>query len=279
MKAYFDFFQDDAEGAEFATAREIVKKYENCYIDHYRVIFKKIREQLDEIDGAREQTKGGQAIDAEDSEGADEEQKRQAKLATQKNTPLIHEIKVDQKNGEISVDSVNIDKVTVKYYLIDAEILFSRSPFVKDQAMQFSYVKPYQVLEQATEAGKLTKIALPKDLQGKNVVMEINSDELQVFKTYYSSQLKVHVNEQFGELKVHLRSTMKPLSKIYVKVFCKDASGNELFYRDGFTDIRGKFEYANSSGRSTGSVKKFAILVSHDEYGQTIKEVDPPKAK
>ena len=109
--------------------------------------------------------------------------------------------------------------------------------------------------------------------------MEINSDDIQMFKTYYSSQLKVHVNEQFGELKVHLRQTMKPLSKIYVKVFCKDASGNELFYRDGFTDIRGKFEYANSSGRSTGSVQKFAILVSHDQYGQTIKEVDPPKAR
>ena len=135
MKAYFDFFQDSSEGAEFATAREIVKKYENCHIDHHRLIFKKIKEQLDEIDGARDQAREGQIIDAEDSEEADEEQKRQAKLATQKNTPVIHEIKVDQKTGEISVDSANIDKVTVKYYLIDAEILFSRSPFVKDQAM------------------------------------------------------------------------------------------------------------------------------------------------
>lgn len=81
---------------------------------------------------------------------------------------------------------------------------------------------------------------------------------------------------QYGELKVYHRETMKPLSKTYVKVFCKDSSGNELFYRDGFTDIRGKFEYANASGKSVGNVEKFSILVSHDVYGQTIKEVGKP---
>jgi hypothetical protein len=56
--------------------------------------------------------------------------------------------------------------------------------------------------------------------------------------------------EEFGELKVYHRETSKPLPKVYVKVFCKDSSGNEKFFRDGFTDIRGKFEYANSSGKS-----------------------------
>jgi len=30
----------------------------------------------------------------------------------------------------------------VKYYKIDAEILFSRAPFLKDNADEFSYVKP-----------------------------------------------------------------------------------------------------------------------------------------
>jgi hypothetical protein len=41
------------------------------------------------------------------------------------------------------VESDNIHELTLKFYLIDAEILFSRSPFVKDQAEKFSYVKPY----------------------------------------------------------------------------------------------------------------------------------------
>jgi len=66
----------------------------------------------------------------------------------------------------LKIDSVNIEKITVKYYLIDAEILFSRSPFVKDEAYQFSYVKPQLKLEKATVVGQITEIPLPKELIG-----------------------------------------------------------------------------------------------------------------
>jgi len=38
---------------------------------------------------------------------------------------------------------VNIEEATIKYYIIDAEILFSRAPFLKGNAEEFSYVKPF----------------------------------------------------------------------------------------------------------------------------------------
>lgn len=53
----------------------------------------------------------------------------------------------------------------------------------------------------------------------------------------------------------------KGLGKVYVKVFSLDKSGKESFYRDGYTDIRGKFEYANCSGDKLKSVTKFSILI------------------
>jgi hypothetical protein len=34
-----------------------------------------------------------------------------------------------------------------------------------------------------------------------------------------------------------------------------------MFYRDGYTDIRGKIEYAQTSGDKLKDVKRFAILV------------------
>ena len=55
MKAYFDFFTDD-EQAKFVNAREIVEKYINYPIEHFRVMFKKIKEQIDEIDQAMRRT-------------------------------------------------------------------------------------------------------------------------------------------------------------------------------------------------------------------------------
>jgi hypothetical protein len=37
---------------------------------------------------------------------------------------------------------------------------------------------------------------------GRNVVIEINSDEIQNFKTFFSSDLQVRIDESFGELYV-----------------------------------------------------------------------------
>lgn len=38
-------------------------------------------------------------------------------------------------------------QIVVKFYVIDAEILFSRTPFVKEKTEEFSYVKPQHVIE------------------------------------------------------------------------------------------------------------------------------------
>jgi hypothetical protein len=127
------------------------------------------------------------------------------------------------------------------------------------------------------EKGKNTVVLLPDNLKGKNMVIEIGSSNIQRFKTFYSSTLKVKVNEQLGELKVFNGLNNKPLSKTYVKVFCKTDDGKEMFYRDGFTDIRGKFEYAQASGGNLKKVAKFAILASHEKHGQIIKELERPK--
>jgi hypothetical protein len=61
--------------------------------------------------------------------------------------PKIHEIKVDEKSGMLTIESENIDKLTFKYYLIDTEILFSKSPFLSKMSTQFSYVKPYHQID------------------------------------------------------------------------------------------------------------------------------------
>jgi hypothetical protein len=85
----------------------------------------------------------------------------------------------------------------------------------------------------------------------------------------------VQINEAFGELKVVREG--KAVRKVYVKVFSKDKEGKERFYRDGYTDIRGKFEYA--VGDRLALVAKFAILIHSETHGSLIKEVSPPKTE
>jgi hypothetical protein len=54
-------------------------------------------------------------------------------------------VEVDHK-GTLKVESVNVSSLSVKYYIINAELLFSRQPFLKDNTEGFSYVKAYHTL-------------------------------------------------------------------------------------------------------------------------------------
>mmetsp|Transcript_26086 Transcript_26086/g.73048 ORF Transcript_26086/g.73048 Transcript_26086/m.73048 type:complete len:135 (-) Transcript_26086:372-776(-) len=62
----------------------------------------------------------------------------------------------------------------------------------------------------------------------------------------------------------------------YCKVYCKDFHGAERFYKDGYTDLLGRFDYASLSGPpgSTGIMEMAALVVS--KHGCVIMRIDPP---
>lgn len=69
---------------------------------------------------------------------------------------------------------------------------------------------------------------------------------LKVIKTYFSSKMKVRIFEKFGELKVYFtkeNSQEVPLPKSYVKVYQRKKNGEVKFFKDGYTDLRGRFDY------------------------------------
>ena len=273
MKAYFEFVS--SKEANLDLVREIVEKYKDCSIPSTKKAFAMIRQQLDEID----QTvtiEVDEEVDADQEEEVTEEQKKDILEKSKLKNPTIYSAKMVK--GSLLVEVHKIPKLFVKYYPIDAEILFSRSPFVQKETYQFSYVKPFAKDEvQVADGETEVKINLPENLRGKNLVIEVNSDDCQKIITHYSSNLKVQFNQVYGQLRVFSKITGKPMPMVYVKVFCKTKQNEEMFFRDGFTDIRGKFDYATVSGKPSNTLKKFAVLVSSEKEGQLIKEVDPPK--
>ena len=57
----------------------------------------------------------------------------------------------------------------------------------------------------------MTKVPLPTNLQNKNLVIEISGEDQQHFRTFYSSSIKVSIQESFGELKVTSKEGGKAL--------------------------------------------------------------------
>lgn len=69
----------------------------------------------------------------------------------------------------------------------------------------------------------------------------------------------------------------KPLSKIYVKVFSKDKSNVVNFHKDGYTDLRGRFDYLSLNNNDLNNkIDKFSVFVMSDELGSLIKEAKVP---
>ena len=53
--------------------------------------------------------------------------------------------------------------------------------------------------------------------------------------------------------------------------------GEVRFFKDGYTDVRGRFDYASLSTSDLDRVERFALLVMSDQHGALIREAAPPQ--
>jgi len=161
---------------------------------------------------------------------------------------------------------------------MDIELLFSRNPFVQQYSGQFSHIRP-----NATQAVELPRgqtvhaFELPKELLNRNVLVEITGGSQTKSQAYYSNSLAVQVIENYGQVRVTHSGTNQPLAKVYVKVYAQMQDGSVRFFKDGYTDLRGRFEYASLSTNELDFAQKFSLLILSDEHGAVVREASPPK--
>jgi hypothetical protein len=48
------------------------------------------------------------------------------------------------------------------------------------------------------------------------------------------------------------------------------------FYKDGYTDLRGRFDYYSLVGKEQSTATSFAVLVLSDEFGAVVCNADAP---
>ena len=172
----------------------------------------------------------------------------------------------------------NLKEVTVRYYRMDVELLFSRTPFVKDFASRFDYVAPSREEKATLPDGGEHRFTMPEDLRRENLLVEVSADGIKRSKLYLAGTIAVQAIEQYGQLRVSRSSGgAEPLAKAYVKVYARERQGRIAFYKDGYTDVRGAFDYATLSTGGLDEVDRFAILVLTDDGSSAILEAAPPK--
>lgn len=227
--------------------RKIAAKYVDWPVGHWRDRFREIVAQADEIAGK------ASGFDAQDDGAAGQAPTLSLSASA---------------GGELEVRSENVASCVVKAYPTDVEMTFSKNPFgeasVSDAATLLRPV--WQVMY---EPGRGRKLTLPKELLRENLTVEAADAEgrARARLTLLAGALDVQVAEERGRLRVR-DAKGRPLAAAYVKVYARDARGAEVkFHKDGYTDLRGVFDYASVSTDSEFRPAEFAVLVLREDVG------------
>ena len=174
----------------------------------------------------------------------------------------------------------NLDKVIVRYYLMDIELQFSRNPFVAKDGSRLSSIQANleEVMNLANSAELVSRtLEFPEAMKNRNVLVEVSGAGQTQSTLVVANSLRVSIASAAGRLQVVERTSQRPVESTYVKVYQRSSDGKVSFYKDGYTDLRGQFDYASLSLDQLGQVERFAILVLHPEFGTVVQEVTPPK--
>ena len=256
-KAYLAMVREDLAGAE-----GICKQYASFGILRWRNKFDEIAAQIAEIRGA-----APQVID---------EDNRQQELTQRGSVEAM--LDLEKQGNTVILSWRNIKSCTVNYYLMDLELLFSRNPFMRGDDGQFAYVEPnYSMQVNLPEDETRMSLALPQQFQKENVVIEASAAGLRRRIVLFAHNLHVQTQDNYGQLQVRQRDGGAVLAKAYVKVYARMSGGEIRFYKDGYTDLRGRFDYASLSTNDLDNTEQFALFIQHPEHGNLVREVNPPQ--
>jgi len=262
MQAYLGFYTPASDDVRAITAR-----YANYPVMRWRKRFQQISVQSDEIEGRKTEP-----VDKKDRDEV------QTLLA---DTAASLDFKIEAR--QVTLTWQNLKKCQVNYYPMDIELLFSKNPFVKEHQERFAFIRPNttQAIELNDCGGDGSPFRLTFDLPAKyknsNLMVEISADGIKKTQAYFANSLVSRIINNYGHLKVSHEETDEPLASVYVKVYAEMKNGAVQFYKDGYTDWRGRFDYVSLSTDDLEHVRRFAILVLSDDYGADIQETPPPQ--
>ncbi|KAF9201343.1 hypothetical protein BGZ59_002768 [Podila verticillata] len=270
----------------------ILAKYQNYPVERWNRLFKDMQGYVDEIiqsnneatlTGPSSSTATACETETTPSDSAsmdvDEEEEDDD---NDSDVPVM----VDFKIGSDSVVAVRhrgVREVTVEYYSIEAETMFSSAP------LTYRLVKPNgvdtHVVKRAVANDGILMIPILPQYLNTNVMVSVSTSPpaTKSWKAYYSQTILVQTLEQTGTIKVISKTDGRPIRGGYVKVYAEMKEGvkDTSFWKDGYTDLVGRFAYAQvSAGAENGGgladVKRFVLFVDGGKEGCVVKVVPVP---
>ncbi|OAQ32376.1 hypothetical protein K457DRAFT_135295 [Linnemannia elongata AG-77] len=282
----------DLEGIQ-----EIVNKYRNYPVKRWNRLFKDMRVYVDAIQKNAMDATAEEAVGASDlttaaatAQDASKDDSESATIKRIKEIPVTVDFKIGS-DSQIEIRHSGVDEVTVEYYVIDAETMFSNSPLTFSEHSQVETQtasnnvsvsgesdrsiasNSYRLLKpNGTDKHTVQQRALSQDTplivpildkyHNTNVMVSVSTSPptaTRTWKAYYSQTIAIQCHERSGTIKITTKAD--PQNKVrsrairgaYVKVYAEMKNGfqNTVFWKDGYTDLIGQFAYAAVSTGAT----------------------------
>ncbi len=224
-------------------AREIAFKNQNLAPGPWRERFSAVLAQADEITALAQP-------------------QAEKKEVTEKAEPTL-EIALNP-DGKLRLTHERLKQADLKLYHVDLEMLFSKNPFLYDTD-DLPGTRPNLVRQVALE-GSETILELPEEFRRGNVLIAADAGSTKTLQILDSQSIKLEHRKADTTLQVFDSESRTPLAACYVKVY-REEDGEPVFHKDGYTDLRGKFDYLTLTDGGSPPSSDIAIFVDHPKKG------------
>jgi hypothetical protein len=266
---------------QYDRAERIARTYIDHPIPRWQSRFAQLLSQLNQRRDLNETEKlvsaQGEAGDAPIAEGSGDlsvmdRERRQASASDQQ-----PEVIVRVEGDSLRIDHRRAKEATLRFYGVDLELLFSKAPFVREDLQRMAMVRPMRSEQIKFDASTgVARFDLDGNLRRQTLLVEVIAGASRSTTLYYGGDMTPYVSESFGQLQTSDANSHRPISTAYVKVYARYPDGGVRFYKDGYTDSRGRFDYASVSAADAKGASRYAILVISEEKGATVHDVAAP---
>ena len=249
-----------------AEAGKLAQSYAAHPVKRWRDLFGEVAAQVAAVTGGKPGAPPAKA---------DAERKQATHDLLAASEPVVTLEAVD--GGAAMLGYQQVAEVELCFYPVDLELMFSKTPFLSSQQGEFRLVQPAVRRTLKPDPAKdSVRIEVPDELKRANVVVEARAAGKTATAMVSRHRLRARAASQYGMVEVADATTGKPVPKAYVKVYAKGKEGKITFHKDGYTDLRGRFDFASLNTGSLDAAERLAILVSDDERGSVVIETPPP---
>ncbi len=272
--AYLDFFR-----GEYERASKIAGRYAEYPVPRWRELFDEIGQQVKQRDAliAGQDLTSVTALDS-GMEKADRLLTDRREAQQNRQAAESPSLDLSVADGVVSINYRNMDELKVHYYLMDIELLFSRNPFAAQGGGSLPAIRPNlsETLKLPGGPGIARKLELPAEVRNRNVLVEVTGKGISRTGLLTANSLSATVIEPYGRVQVRSQTDRAPVEAAYVKVYARHQDGSVRFFKDGYTDLRGQFDYASLSTSDLSTTARLSILIIDPKHGALVREAAPP---